>query len=95
MKYRYIDGCFVREDNKGKRLHIDWDTAEDIARLAVEGYSAFYIQRKLELDIKLVTLKTFMKHFCNGNIINLDPRDFVNMSFYDKCKMKFERWLHE
>lgn len=95
MKYIYKDDCFVREDNRGKRLNIDWDTAEAIAGLAVEGYSAFYVQRKLDLDVRLVTLKTFMKLFCNGDIVDLDPRDFVNMSFYDKCRSRFERWLND
>lgn len=96
MKYKYSvdDECFVRMDNRGRRLPITWDEGVAIAELVVQGYKNSFIKSKLDLDVKITTLSSFVRNLEEGNIDGIDLRDYENMMWYDKCRNKFKRWLN-
>ena len=99
MKYKYIpeNAQFVRCDNRGRRFNIEWVDAVQVATLTEDGYSVEYIHKKLGLDsdkMNLNNLSSFVRIYRQGDIINLDPRDYENLHFYNKIRDKFSRWLN-
>ena len=93
MKYKYDKSvkAFVREDNRGRKIPLKWGDAVNVCNLVMQGYTVEHIRRELKLRrIKTVTLKTFVKHFKEGNIIGLPVEDFENQGFWSKLRRRFK-----
>ena len=71
MKYIYINGEFVREDKKGKRIPISMANAINIATFINKGYSCEYIKNVLRMD-NLNDVINFSRHYIEGDIIGLE-----------------------
>lgn len=91
MKYEYdeVDECFKRVDNRGRHLKINIVEARDIDNLLNLGYSVSQVYQKLNLDVTVYTLRTFVNNLREGNI-NLD--EDYELPIRSTPRSKYEEW---
>lgn len=99
MKYNYINGKFVRGDNRGRRINLNYTEASKVAELTEKGYSAEYITYSLELYNKKQDVVNFMRQYIGNNIVGFErsriQKEVNSWNFFKKMHKYLEGVLND